>query len=306
MPEPRLSALILGSGAGGGVPQWNCSCRICGLARARDPRVRSRTQASVAVTADGSNYLLVGASPDLRQQILGAPALRPRTAGRDSPIFGVVLVSADVDGIAGLLLLREGQAFTVFAPPPLLDQLAANPIFGVLDPALVGRVPVRPGEPAACGHGLTLTMLPMPGKVPLYEEDRSAARAEPAATYAARIDAGGRSLIVAPGCARITDEVQATLAQADAVLFDGTVFTDDEMIAAGVGTKTGSRMGHVAMTGPDGSLARLASLPGRRIFFHINNTNPVLLEGSPERARVAKAGFEIAYDGMVVCPQPRS
>ncbi len=302
MPEPRLSALVLGSGAGGGFPQWNCSCRLCRLVRAGDRRLKPRTQASVAVTADGSNFLLVGASPDLRQQIAGAPALHPGMGRRDSPIFGVALVSADVDGVAGLLVLREGHAFTVFAPPPLIEVLSANPIFGVLDPALVGRVPVAPSVPTDCGYGLTLTVLPMPGKVPLYLEERGARHAEPAATFAARIDAGGRSLIVAPGCARITDEVRAMLARADAVLFDGTVFTDDEMIAAGVGAKTGARMGHVAMTGPDGSLARLASLPGRRVFFHINNTNPVLLDGSPEQARVIEAGFEIAYDGMPLCP----
>jgi pyrroloquinoline quinone biosynthesis protein B len=271
------------------------------LVRAGDPRLRPRTQASVAVTADGSNYLVIGASPDLRQQIIGSAALRPRAAGRDSPVVGVVLLSADIDGIAGLLVLREGHAFTVFAPPPLLDGLAANPMFGVLDPAIVRRCPVVPFRPTDCGHGLALTLLPMPGKVPLYAEDRTAVRAEPATTYAARIDAGGRSLIVAPACAQITDDVRGMLSQADAVLFDGTVFTDDEMIAEGVGSKTGSRMGHVAMAGPDGSLARLASLPGRRIFLHINNTNPVLLDGSPEQARVTEAGFEIAYDGMMVC-----
>lgn len=296
-----LQAIVLGSGAGGGFPQWNCACRLCALVRAADPRLTARTQASVAVTADASNYLLVGASPDLRQQILATAALQPRRHGRDSPLFAVVLVSADIDGLAGLLVLREKQPFTVFAPPLLLAQLDANPLFGVLEQALVKRIPVLPGGAAYCGNGLTLTMLTFPGKVPLYAEQQGATEAEPAPTYAARIEGDGKRLIVAPGCARITEEVHAWLADADAILFDGTVFTNDEMIAAGVGTKTGARMGHIAMDGPGGSLARLAGLRGRRLFYHINNTNPVLLDGSPERRRAEEAGWEIAYDGLTLC-----
>ncbi len=147
------TALVLGSAAGGGFPQWNCGCRLCALARAGDPRVRPATQASVAVTATVS-WLVVGASPDLRQQISRAPALRPRAGRRDSPIIGVVLIGGDVDAIAGLLVLRERQAFNIYAPRPMLDLLAANPIFDVLDPALVRRVEVAPLEPVPCGGRL--------------------------------------------------------------------------------------------------------------------------------------------------------
>lgn len=269
--------------------------------RAGDPRLLPRTQASVAVTADGSNFLLVGASPDLRQQLLDNPALHPRQAGRDSPMFGVLLVNADVDGMAGLLVLRENHPFRIFAPRPFLDTLASNTLFGVLDPAVAERVPVASAEPVDCGFGLRLTLLPMPGKIPLYLEDRSAGEAASGPTFAAKLAADDRSIVVAPACAVITAEVLAVLRQADAILFDGTVFTNEEMIEAGVGRKTGRRMGHVPMSGPEGSLARLADLPARRIFLHINNTNPVLLEGSPERRQAEAAGFEIAYDGMELC-----
>jgi pyrroloquinoline quinone biosynthesis protein B len=265
-----------------------------------DPRVRPATQASVAVTGDGAGWLLVGASPDLRQQILQTPQLWPRTPDRDSPITGVLLTGGDIDAIAGLLVLRERQPFTIYAPASVLDVLAANRIFDVLDPDVVRRVEVRPLQPVACAGDLTLTLLPMPGKVPLYLESRGATEPEAAPAYAALLQAGGRSMIVAPGCADITEAVRAQLMQADVLLFDGTLFTDDEMIVAGLGIKTGRRMGHTPISGSDGTLARLADLPGRRIFLHINNSNPILLRDSPERREVEAAGFEVAYDGMEI------
>jgi pyrroloquinoline quinone biosynthesis protein B len=296
----RVTALVLGAAAGGGFPQWNCGCQLCRLVRAEDPRVTPATQASVAVSGDGSDWVVVGASPDLRQQILQTPRLWPRVPGRDSPIAGVVLCGGDVDAIGGLLVMRERQALTVYAPRPLLDELTANRIFDVLDPAMVRRVAVPPLQPVRCGAGLVLTLLPMPGKVPLYREDRDASQPQSGMTYAALLEAHGRSIIVASACADISDAVRQQLSQADLVFFDGTLFTDDEMITAGVGTKTGRRMGHVSLSGPNGTLARLADLPCRRVLFHINNTNPILLSDSPERRVVEAAGFEVAYDGMEV------
>ena len=295
-----LSALVLGAAAGGGFPQWNCACRLCNLVRVGDPRVSAATQASVAVSAMPDRWLIVGASPDLRQQILNTPALHP--AGREprsSPIAGVVLLSADVDGIAGLIVLRERQPLRVLAPAPILAVLRTNSIFSVLDPALVEQVELAPEAPLDC-DGIELTLLPMPGKVPLYLEDRAAAAPEPGPAYAARLRAGGRSLVVAPACAVLDEAVLGRLGGHDAVFFDGTLFEDDEMIQAGVGAKTGRRMGHVPIGGPGGSLERLAGLAGRRIFLHINNTNPILLKGSPERSQVEAAGFEVGYDGMDV------
>jgi pyrroloquinoline quinone biosynthesis protein B len=294
-----MQALVLGAAAGGGFPQWNCGCANCALARAGDARALPRTQASVAVSA-GQGWLLVGASPDLRQQILANPELATPAGTRDSPIAGVVLVSADVDGIAGLLVLREQHRFRLFAPASILAVLAANGVFQSLDPALVERVETAAGVAVDTGTGLSLTLLAMPGKIPLYQEDRGAEAAEAAITYAARVEGGGRVCVVAPACAQITPAVLADLADADTLFFDGTLFRDDEMIAAGLGWKTGQRMGHVSVSGPDGALAWLAALRARKIFFHINNSNPMLLDGSEERRQVQQAGFEVSHDGMQV------
>jgi pyrroloquinoline quinone biosynthesis protein B len=202
--------------------------------------------------------------------------------------------------LAGLLVLRERQPFTVYAPGPLLGLLQENRIFDVLDPSLVQRTVLEPLQPVACGGGLKLTLLPMPGKVPLYLEDRGASEPEPGPNYAALLEANGRSVIVAPACAEITPSVVRHLSGADVVFFDGTLFTDDEMIVAGLGPKTGRRMGHVPISGPGGTLEGLADLPCRRILAHINNSNPILLRDSPERRTVEAAGFEVAFDGMEV------
>jgi pyrroloquinoline quinone biosynthesis protein B len=295
-----LSVLVLGAAAGGGFPQWNCGCRLCALVRAGDPRVRPATQISIAVSGNQTDWVIIGASPDLRQQIMQAPKLWPRAGLRDSPIAGVVLLGGDVDALAGLLVLRERQPFTVYAPGPLLGLLQENRIFDVLDPSLVQRTALEPLQPVACGGGLKLTLLPMPGKVPLYLEDRGASEPEPGPNYAALLEANGRSVIVAPACAEITPSVVRQLSGADVVFFDGTLFTDDEMIVAGLGPKTGRRMGHVPISGPGGTLEGLADLPCRRILAHINNSNPILLRDSPERRTVEAAGFEIAFDGMEV------
>jgi pyrroloquinoline quinone biosynthesis protein B len=262
--------------------------------------VRSATQASLAVTGDGDDWLIVGASPDLRQQLSQTPLLWPRNDSRDSPITGVVLIGGDIDAIAGLLVLRERQPFTIYAPAALLALLTENDVFNVLDPGLVRRVEISPMQPVSCGGNLTLTLLPMPGKVPLFRETPGATEAEAGATYAALMQADGKSMIVAPACADITDAVLEQFRGADVVFFDGTLFTDDEMIAAGLSVKTGTRMGHVPISGPNGTIARLANLPARRIFLHINNTNPILLNDSPQRRAVEAAGFEVAFDGMEV------
>jgi pyrroloquinoline quinone biosynthesis protein B len=299
-PAAGLSALVLGAAAGGGFPQWNCGCRLCRLVRAGDPRLRPSTQASVAVSGDNENWIVVGASPDLRQQILQTPQLWPRSGARHSPIVGVVLLGGDVDALAGLLTLRERQPFTVYGARDVLDLLRTNRIFGVLDPAVVRLEEIVTDEPVDCGAGLQLRLLEMPGKVPLYLESAGATRPEPGPTHAACLEANGRRVIVAPACADITDGVRRQLGDADVVFFDGTLFTDDEMIVAGLGEKTGRRMGHVPVSGPRGTLEGLGDLRGRHILLHINNSNPILLADSPERLQVEAAGFEVAYDGMEI------
>jgi pyrroloquinoline quinone biosynthesis protein B len=298
--DAQLTAVVLGAAAGGGFPQWNCGCRLCNLARSGHPTARPATQASVAVSGNGADWVVVGASPDLRQQITNTPCLWPREPPRHSPIQSVILLGGDVDALAGLLVLRERQAFTVYAADPLLALLRQNPIFGVLNPEVVRFVPLRAGEPVACGAGLRLTLLELPGKVPLYQETPGATDAEAGVCYAARLSAHDRHLIIAPGCAVIDEAVRAQLSGADTVLFDGTLFTDDEMIVAGLGAKTGRRMGHVPVMGPGSSMERLADLPMRKIYLHINNSNPILLSDSSERRLVEAAGFEVAYDGMEI------
>lgn len=293
-------AIVLGSAAGGGFPQWNCGCSLCRLARQGDPRVRPATQVCVAATGDGTAWSLIGASPDLRQQLNQTPALWPRTETRDSPVASVVLTNADIDAIAGLLVLRERQPFAIYAPEALLAILRDNAVFNVLDPVLVQRIPIRPGEAFQVPGGLTVTLLQMPGKIPLYQETPGTRQAEPGPTFAARLQAGDRNAIVAPACAQITEDVLRQLRSADVLFFDATLFTDNEMIAAGLSDKSGARMGHVPLSGPHGTLERLSGLSARRILLHINNTNPILLSDSPERRIVEAAGFEVAFDGMEV------
>jgi pyrroloquinoline quinone biosynthesis protein B len=297
----RARALVLGSAAGGGFPQWNCRCPVCALAWAGDPRVRPRTQSSLALTGDGTEWVLVNASPDLGQQLRATPALWPRAGLRHSPIAAVVLTSAEIDHCAGLLSLRERQPFALVATAAVHAALAANPIFAALDPSLVPRQVVEPGERFDAA-GLALELVAVPGKAPLYAEGPSpeigTETGEAAGLFA---EAGDTRLAYVPGCAHLSDDLGARLRRADIVLFDGTLFSDDEMIVAGISAKSGRRMGHLPIAGEGGSLQALAELPARRrIYVHINNTNPVLIDGSPEAATVAAAGIEIAHDGMEI------
>ncbi len=295
----RLTAIVLGAAAGGGFPQWNCRCPVCRLAWDGDTRVRRSTQASIAVSVDGENYTLLNASPDLREQIAVTPALQPHAGLRGSPIAGVVLTGAEIDQTTGLLALRERHAFTLFGSAETLATVAANPMFNVLAPDLVARHPCALGAPFALADGLSAELFTVPGKVPLYLEGTDPAlAAETEANVGVELVCGERRLAFVPGCAAVTPALMTRLARADAALFDGTLFADDEMIASGTGAKTGRRMGHMPIDGEGGSLAALANLSGRRIYMHINNTNPIRVAGAPERRKVEAAGWEIAEDGF--------
>ena len=297
----QLTAIVLGAAAGGGFPQWNCRCPVCRLAWAGDTRVKPRTQASLAVTVDGEAWTLLNASPDLRAQIQATPALQPRSNARDSPIAAVVLTGAEVDQVAGLLTLRERQDLTVFGTAETLAALAANPIFGVLAAGVVTRKAVDRDAPFPLPGGLAAEFFAVPGKLALYlEGDDPALATETGANVGVELVYGGRRLAYVPGAADMTAALRKRLARADVVLFDGTLFVDDEMIATGTGTKTGRRMGHMPLDGKDGTLAALAGLKARRILTHINNTNPILIKGSAERRKVEAAGFEVAEDGMEI------
>jgi pyrroloquinoline quinone biosynthesis protein B len=300
---------VLGAAAGGGFPQWNSNAVGCQRARAGDPYARPCTQASVAISTDGDRWFLLNASPDLRQQIEAAPCLQPREGLRSSPIAGVVLTGGDVDAIAGLLTMRERQPFTIYATPRIHQVLDANPIFEVLARDVVARRCVAVGVqsklalPDGSPSGLSVELFAVPGKVPLYLEQAAVAPsiAEGEETVGAAITDGTRRLFFIPGCAGMTDAVAHRLQGADVVLFDGTLWTDDEMLRAGLGAKTGLRMGHMSVSGPNGTLAAFGMLDVRRkILLHINNSNPILLDDSPERAEVEAAGWEVAYDGMEI------
>jgi pyrroloquinoline quinone biosynthesis protein B len=296
---PRLTAIVLGSAAGGGFPQWNCRCPVCRLAWAGDRRVKPRTQASLAISANGEDWLLINASPDLPEQLRRSPVLHPRGETRGSPIKAVLLTGAEIDQVAGLLSLRERQAFTLCASSEALAVLQGNSVFGVLAPDVVQRQTVARGHPCTLPGGLQAELFAVPGKVPLYlEGENPETSSESAGTVGVDLNANGARLIYIPGAAAVTAVMRERMAGADVVFFDGTLFRDDEMIATGTGTKTGQRMGHMSIDGPHGSLNTLRALRSRRIYIHINNTNPILVDGSPEQSRVIGEGWEIAEDGL--------
>ena len=294
-----LTALVLGSAAGGSFPQWNCQCPVCRLAWAGDSRVHFRTQASLAVTTGDGRWTLLNASPDLASQIRATQALHPRGPARGSPIAAVVLSGAEIDQISGLLHLRESTAFSVFATAESHAALERNEMFRAL--ASVTWNTITAEKMFELPGGIAAELFMVPGKVPLYLEG---AKPETAAVSGSNVGIAlhhdGKTLLFVPGAAGVNDALAARLEKADVVLFDGTLFTDDEMIRTDTGVKTGRRMGHMPIEGDGGSLRSLARLRARKIFIHINNTNPILIEDSPERSRVTAAGWDVAYDGMEI------
>src|ERR1051325_4322203 len=253
----QLTAIVLGSAAGGGFPQWNCRCAGCRLAWDRDPRVKPRTQAGLAVSADGEHWTLLSASPDLRAQLAATPALHPRTL-RGSPIEAVLLTGAEIDQTAGLLNLRERQPFTLFGTRDTLAALNGNPMFGALATGVVTQRAVAPDAPFSLPGGVFAELFTVPGKVPLYlEKGAVETSVESGANVGVEIRAGDATLMFVPGAAEVTPALRERLVRADVILFDGTLFTDDEMVTSGTGEKTGRRMGHMPIDGADGSLAAL-------------------------------------------------
>ena len=294
-----LRARILGAAAGGGLPQWNCGCENCRLARAG--QIPAQTQSSLAVSADGTDWAILNASPDIRQQMADTAALHP-IGLRDVPLRSVLVTNGDIDHIAGLLVLREMQGFTLFATPGIQAVLRDNPVFDALNPKAVTRTDIAVDTPFALTTGLEATLFPVPGKVPLYMEGETVETdLIGEQTVGVHLRAGGRDVFYIPGCAAMTDDLRDRIRGADLVFFDGTLWRDDEMVRAGLGPKTGRRMGHMSMSGPDGSIAAFDGLDvARRVFVHMNNTNPVLRPDSTERAEAEGAGWTIGQDGMEI------
>jgi pyrroloquinoline quinone biosynthesis protein B len=292
-----LHVVVLGSAAGGGVPQWNCGCDICRRAWRGGEGVARRTQASLAISADNRNWHLVNASPDLRAQVLAEPRLWPVQGLRNSAIAGVVVTGVDVDQIGGLLTLREAQSLQLYATPESFVVLDANPVLRPLSPLSFHRNVLSPDtwiellDHEGAAAGIAMMPFSVPGK-----------ESEGAASDGLGLLIGENSnaprCAYLPACAKIDSDLIDRLNGASLLLFDGTFWSEDEMRCVGQSHRRASTMGHVAISGPDGSLARLQSADVRqKTFIHINNTNPILIEDSAERRRVAQAGWTVAVDG---------
>lgn len=292
--------IVLGSAAGGGFPQWNCRCPVCSLAWDGDPRVKRRTQSSIAIETGDGLWTLFNASPDLRSQILATPRLQP-TGLRETPIRSVVLTNGDVDHVDGLITLRERSPLTLYATSQIAGVLSANPIFNVLAPDMVSRRTVELGSVFQIDDA-RIEFFAVPGKVPLYLETADLKIGDSSGdTIGVDVRKDGERLVYIPGCAVVNADVLARVDGADVLMFDGTVFEDDEMQRAGVGVKTGRRMGHVPLSGEGGSISAFDGVKiGRKIYIHINNTNPILIEGSPERRAVEAKGWEVSEDGLEI------
>jgi pyrroloquinoline quinone biosynthesis protein B len=305
---------ILGSAAGGGFPQWNCACRNCSGVRSGQLQATPRTQTQLAFSPDGSIWFLVGASPDLRTQILTTPQLvPPDNEPTGTPIAGVFLPSADVDSLMGLLHLREFQSFFLFATPAIQKIVQTeNRIFDVLhraDPPIHwqnlspgARLACRFGEDSSAPPTFICSPISLGGGFPDYistELRRSLSSQE--SIIALRFEQSGKSFFFAPSLPEISGEWLKAAATSTVAFLDGTFWSDDELLSAGRGHKTAREMGRLPLTGRDGLLAQFpADSPARKILIHINNTNPILDETSAEHRSVRDAGFEIASDGMEI------
>ena len=296
---------VLGSAAGGGFPQWNCNCRNCdGLRRGRI-RALPRTQSSIALSGDGTAWVLLNASPDILAQLRAFPDAQPARAVRDTAIAAVVLVDGQIDHTTGLLMLREGPRLRIYCTDCVREDLTTgNPLFTVLDHYCgVDWQPIRADAESSFRidgvPGLSFQAVALVSKPPPYSSHRAAPRDGDNVGIVARDEASGRTLFYAPGLGTMAPKLRSIFETADCVLVDGTFWTDDEMIRAGIAGKRARDMGHLPQSGPGGMIELLAAFTHpRKVLIHINNTNPILDEDSPERAQLGAAGIEVAFDGM--------
>jgi len=292
---------VLGSAAGGGVPQWNCGCDNCREARRGTGVVRPRTQESVAISADGASWFLLNASPEIRAQIESFAPLHPREP-RHSPIAGVVLTNGDLDHCLGVLSLRESHPLTIYATDSVgAGFTAGNVLYRTLE-RFEGQVTwnaLAIGREQPLGDsGLTVTAIATPGNLPLHLKSLREPSAEDNVGLVVRDARAGQRLAYFSGVAGPSPALARAVAEADVVFFDGTFWSSDELIALGLGTRRAEEMSHWPLGGPEGSAAFLGRQRGRKILIHINNTNPILREGSAERRALDAAGIEVAADGL--------
>jgi pyrroloquinoline quinone biosynthesis protein B len=300
---------VLGSAAGGGFPQWNCNCRHCESLRAGTFAGKSRTQTQVAISNDDRTWFLLNTSPDLRTQVESTPALHPQKAGRDSPIVGVLLTSGDIDQITGLLSLRELQPFRIYCTPSIRRILQEdNSMFRMLN-----RVPVQVAwteigsagsfpllAAAGADSGISCTVFSLGSRYPAYvsQERTASLKPEEALLGVILASSSGKRFAYMPAVPVVDDSLLRRLEGADLLLFDGTFWSDDELIRVQGSGSTARQMGHVPVSGAEGSMRKLAGLRRpRKVFVHVNNTNPMLDESGPEYREVRAAGWEMAQDG---------
>jgi pyrroloquinoline quinone biosynthesis protein B len=294
---------VLGAAAGGGFPQWNCGCANCNEVRAGSERTEARTQDSIAVSGDGEAMVLVNASPDILVQIQRTRALAPRQP-RHSPIAAIVLTNGDMDHIAGLFSLRENQPLQLYATPSVWRGLSErNVMFRTLQ-RFDGQVtwhPLALDTATALPGGVTLTPFAVPGKLPVHLERDTTPSAEDNIGLDFSASRAGGPRVVYCAAAGSLDAYVERCDGAGCVLFDGTFWSSDELVRQGLSKARAESMAHLPIGGDNGSLVRLAQLhAGRKIFTHINNSNPILLRGSPERIELEARGWEVAYDGMEI------
>ncbi len=300
---------ILGSAAGGGFPQWNCNCANCAGVRSGSLRAKARTQSSIFVRPDAStDGVLFNASPDILEQIRASPVLQPARSLRDTAIAGVVLMDGQIDHATGLFMLRErGTPLPLWCTDPVHEDLSTgNPVLKVLSHYCgVARQRISlDGTPFAVpgADGLRFLPLPLSSKAAPYSPHRDAPVAGDNIGITVTDTASGKRLFYAPGLGEITPAVFDAMASADCVLVDGTFWTDDEMLALGISGKRARDIGHLPQSGPGGMLSWLAQLPAgtRKMLIHINNTNPILDEDSPQRAELQRAGVDVCEDGITL------
>ena len=298
---------VLGSGAGGGFPQWNCNCANCTGLRNGSIAATARTQSSLAISDGGTDWLLVNASPDLRAQLEAFPAFQPARDVRDTAIAAVVIVDAQIDHSTGLMTLREHtKRLPVYCTPSVHSDLTNGyPLLTVLESycgvdwkpiEAIKGIPLEIPELPA----LLMQPIPLPSEAPPYSPRRHAPAEDDTIGLVFIDRPSGLRCLYAPGLGEWTEALIEEAKRADCLLIDGTLWKDHELSEAGAADKSGVEMGHLAQSGSDGMLSRLAHFPGRKILIHINNTNPILDENSPERARLVELGIEVAHDGMEI------
>lgn len=298
---------VLGSAAGGGFPQWNCNCNNCAGYRAGTINAVARTQSSIAISENGIDWILFNTSPDIRQQMADFAPMQPNRAMRDTGIAHIVFMDSQIDHTTGLLMLREGCPHNIWCTEPVQQDLTENfPLFSMLqhwDGNHINTIPVKGYQPVdftipGVEH-LRFTAIPLLSNAPPYSLRRNNPDPGDNIGIVVTDQRSGKRLFYAPGLGEMQDHLPPLMAESDLLLVDGTVWRDDEMQHAGVGTRTGRQMGHLPQSGPGGMIELLDSFDRpRKVLIHINNTNPILNEDSPERTILAEHGIEVAYDGM--------